>query len=489
MSLAHLLALTLCMPAVCCAQRQGNIWYFGDHAGFDFSNGDPVLLSDGQTHFVDCPACHAEGSAVLCDSSGMLLCYTDGAQVWNADHEVMPHGDGLLSNASSTQAALIIPRPGSDRFLYLFTVDDFHFDGLQYGFRYSVVDMCQDNGRGDVNFEEKNILLLDTVAEKLTAVRHANGTDYWVVVHKFYSDAFHAYHLASSGIVGSVVSHVGSVHPIGSMSIGSSLGQMKASPDGQKLVIVNGNSTPSIAECFDFDPNTGVVSNVLPLMTSEVWMYYGASFSPNSSKVYVTSTMNGNGLYQFDLDAGGGDPAAVVASMTQIAGTYNYLGLQLAVNGKIYVARSPFTNNQQVGVINQPDSAGMACDYTDASIFIEDGFAGYSFPSFVDSYNYSNGKPDCTTTGSAEPMTTSTQVSVYPNPANDILQLTVADAGDARVRITLQDATGREVLRILDGRVPSDHRVFADLSGLASGAYILVVQDPSGRRTARVVRR
>ncbi|HMC98231.1 MAG TPA: T9SS type A sorting domain-containing protein [Flavobacteriales bacterium] len=492
MSRACLFAFALRMAALCSAQKQGNIWYFGDHSGFDFSGGgDPALLSDGQTHFVDCPACHAEGSAVICDSTGMLLFYSDGAQAWNANHQVMPHGDGLLSNASSTQAALILPRPGSNRFFYLFTVDDFNFDQLQYGFRYSVVDMCMDGELGDVNFEEKNILLLDTVAEKLTAVRHTNGTDYWVIVHKFYSDAFHAYHLEASGITGSVVSHVGSVHPIGSMSIGSSIGQMKASPNGEKLVVVNGNSTPSIAECFDFDPATGVVSNALPLMTSPVWNYYGASFSPNSSKVYITSSLNGNGLYQFDLLAGGSDPTAIVASMTQIADSYNYLGLQLAVNGKIYVARAPFSNNHNVGVIHRPDSAGAACDFTDASISFPNSFAGYSFPSFVDSYDYSNGKPDCATTGIVSPPSTGSggQIQVYPNPADDLVQLTVPDGGDTRVRITVQDATGREVLLILNGRLPADRRVQADLSDLASGAYMVVVQGAHGRSAVRLVRR
>ena len=78
---------------------------------------------------------------------------------------------------------------------------------------------------------------------------------------------------------------------------------------------------------------------------------------------------------------------------------------------------------------------------------------------------------------------------VYPNPTASVLVVTVADAGEARVRITLQDATGREVLRIHEGRVPADRRVFTDLSALASGAYVLVVQSEQGRSTTRVVRR
>jgi hypothetical protein len=37
--------------------------------------------------------------------------------------------------------------------------------------------MCLDNGLGGV-IQNKKILLLDTVTEKLAAVRHSNGVDY-----------------------------------------------------------------------------------------------------------------------------------------------------------------------------------------------------------------------------------------------------------------------------------------------------------------------
>ena len=105
-------------------------------------------------------------------------------EVWNKNHQVMPNGNGLLGNFSSTQSSLIVAQPGSSRYFYIFTTDDFYEDGLQYGFRYSVVDICFDNGLGDVLSDQKNIKLLDTVAEKLTAVKHINGNDFWIIVHK-----------------------------------------------------------------------------------------------------------------------------------------------------------------------------------------------------------------------------------------------------------------------------------------------------------------
>ena len=77
---------------------------------------------------------------------------------------------------------------------------------------------------------------------------------------------------------------------------------------------------------------------------------------------------------------------------------------------------------------------------------------------------------------------------VFPNPTAGIVVVTVNDAGSQRVHITLRDAQGREVLRIQDGPMHQDQRAFADLSGLAEGAYLLVVESATGRSTTRVLR-
>lgn len=475
----HLLALALLAPALALCQKQGNIWYFGDHAGFDFSTGAPVEVFGGQAHYVDCPSCHAEGGAVICDSTGTLLFYTDGTQVWNRQHAVMPNGNGLMSNASSTQSALIIPRPGSDRFFYVFTVDDFHINGLQYGFRYSLVDVCLDGGFGDVLVSQKNVPILDSVAEKLAGVRHANGTDYWVLVHKWQSDAFYAYPVTAVGLGAPVISNIGSTHPTGMGGIGSSIGQMKVSPNGAKLAIVNGNSSPSILEYFDFDAATGVVSNVVPLVPNPAWMYYGVAFSPDNSKLYAGVTMNGNGVYQFDLNAGGGAPAAVAASITQIAFTWNYLGLQLAVDGKIYVARSPFTNNATVGVIHDPNLAGTACNYQDAAITLTGGLASYSFPSFVDSYDYSNGIPDCIPMAIDEAQTAPQLVM---NPVGD--HLFVQLPTDLRIQLTIHDAAGHRARVYPQAPASTGY----DVSGLAPGIYMALVEGDGLRSALRFVK-
>ena len=86
------------------AQKEGNIWYFGSNAGIDFNTEIPTAITDGA---MDTP----EGCATMCDNMGNILFYTNGVTVWNSEHEVMPNGDELFGNVSSTQSAIIIKKP------------------------------------------------------------------------------------------------------------------------------------------------------------------------------------------------------------------------------------------------------------------------------------------------------------------------------------------------------------------------------------------
>lgn len=90
---------------ICYAQKEGNTWYFGSYAGVDFNSGSPVALTNsGMYDF--------EGCASISDpATGSILFYTNGNQVWNANHTVMANGSGLTGDQSSAQAALSFRTP------------------------------------------------------------------------------------------------------------------------------------------------------------------------------------------------------------------------------------------------------------------------------------------------------------------------------------------------------------------------------------------
>ena len=192
----------LLITSLCYGQKEAAFWYFGINAGVDFNSGVPKAVLDGQLKT-------NEGCATISNNNGELLFYTDGITVWDKNHDVMLNGQGLLGNPSSTQSAIIVPKPNSNTIYYIFTVTSV---GGADGLRYSEVDLDLNNGSGAVN-SNKNILLAKPCAEKISAVQHANGSDFWVVTHSWNSSDFLTFKIIEFGVaVAAVKSTIGSFH-------------------------------------------------------------------------------------------------------------------------------------------------------------------------------------------------------------------------------------------------------------------------------------
>jgi hypothetical protein len=101
------------LSSVVFSQGETDNWYFGQNAGLNFATNPPTPLLDGELDT-------NEGCAVLSDSDGNLLFYTDGSTVWNRNHDIMMNGTGLLGDSSSTQSAIIIPKPEDNNIFYIF---------------------------------------------------------------------------------------------------------------------------------------------------------------------------------------------------------------------------------------------------------------------------------------------------------------------------------------------------------------------------------
>jgi hypothetical protein len=395
--------LLLCiMPHFLFAQKQGNVWYFGDKAGLDFSSGIPIPLSNGQLGYGN-GINHMEGTAVISDSSGKLLFYSQGMNVWNKNHLVMSNGSGLLGNYSSTQSSLIVPDPADpNRYFYLFTVSSgFCCNGnITDGLRYSKIDMCLDEELGDVLPTEKNIKLVDTVTEKITATQHANGIDYWILTHKFYSNQFWALRLTASGITDTVISAIGSLHD---GAISRTQGQLKISNSGNKIII-GGSNGMDVLDLFDFDKSTGVVSNAKSIkkINNNHVSVYGVEFSADESKLYVNGLTSLGLMYasfvQYDLSAGGGNIDSINASVYVIykdtVGLIGPCGLQIGPDQKIY--HVSINDQTTLSVVMNPNASGIACNYQDQAIALAAGTKGsYSLPSFIAGFAYNNGLTQC----------------------------------------------------------------------------------------------
>lgn len=348
-------------------QLQGSIWYFGKNAGIDFRSGKPVVLEDGQLSTT-------EGCAAISDSTGLLLFYTDGITVWNKEHKIIEGGTDLYGDPSATQSGVIVPMPGSSNIFYLFTIDA---ETGANGFAYSVIDMEMNNGEGGV--KEKNVQLISPVTEKVTAVRHRNNKDVWILTHDWNNNKFLAYLLTADGFnKEAVISETGSIH--GGEETGNSVGTMKSSPDGSQIAVAV--KSEDFFEVFDFDNVSGKVSNPLRFDLEKGSLPYGLEFSPNGSLLYV-SAGSAKKIYQVNLQAGSNE--AIINSMTVIANvTSGWTGaLQIGIDGKIYV--SPHLSTY-VDVIEFPDKLGLECNYQEKYLHLKGNKCTLGFPTFIQTY-------------------------------------------------------------------------------------------------------
>lgn len=365
------------------AQNQGNVWHFGHHAGVDFSNGSPVAINGGQTFD---SLGYSEGITALSDEDGNLLMYSNGETLWNKNHQVMLNGNDLFGNFSSTQSSIIIPQPNSRHIYYLFTVDDVWESSSSYGFRYSVIDLCEDNGNGMVLPELKNIPLLDSAYEKMGAVRHSNGRDFWIVTHKLNTNEYYSFLLDQNGVNNPVISAIGT-----SSSFGQ--GQLKFSPDGTKMAVAHNQHFVGDVqfELFDFDPSTGQISNPIGLSTTP-YNVYGIEFSPNSSVLYAVYTRvtptTVLKIVQFDISSG--NATDINNSQTDVFQTNaaTLRGLQIAPNGKIYMVAIPSTG--YLLSINNPNTLGAGCNVVDNDVYLGGENGNMTLPTFVANYSYDN---------------------------------------------------------------------------------------------------
>ena len=342
----------------------------------------------------------------------------------------MPNGNNLMGHSSSTESSIIVPQPNSQQYFYVFTTDAYE-NNFQNGIRYSIVDMCLDNNNGDVISNSKNILLADTVAEKLICIRHSNGTDYWIVTHKFNSDAFYSFKLTSSGVIDAVISHTGTIDPQGWG------GQMIASPNGQKIAyaIPNAQSFGKTL-LLDFNATTGIVSNEQTLSTGG--REWGVSFSPDNSKLYFSTAGFGQ-VFQYNIYAG--NLAAIIASKTFIISNSpdSWRHHQLGPDGKIYISR---TQKKYLSVIEFPDSLFPACNYIDSAIYLGEQNTSFGLPNFITGFVYSNTTVQCNT-GFQQLDNSLETIKVYPNPTTQFINIELLEQESINLIIT--DVTGRKV--------------------------------------------
>jgi hypothetical protein len=455
-----LLAIIFCPAINANAQGEANKWFFGTLAGIDFNGGSPVAISGSVNS--------AEGSAAISSASGNLMFYTDGMTIYDSTDAPMANGSGLMGDGSTTQTAIIIPSPSSASQYFVFTLAA---DGGSAGFRYSIVDMTLNGGLGDVT-GTKNVAITDSVTEKLCAIEDGSGTGYWITIHKWGSNKFYSYHLTTAGLSAPVISSVGSVHIAGPTAFQNTYGQMKFNMCGNKLALATGYQ--DFVELFDFDINTGVVSN--PMTFPQSHHVYGVEFSKNSGLLYITSYDPSASLIQYNISLGA--QALIAASKVPLSASGSLYGLQMGPDGKIYVAQSfgsPF-----LGAINNPDTYGIGADFSETALLLDpmgNGvMGGLGLPTFLQDFV----KINVTCSVGMEEVSRANDAKVFPNPSAG--EFNIRFQQNERAQIMIYDHTGR----LMESSVAVSGFTFG--KEYPSGMYFISCEMEGVRNTYKVIK-
>jgi gliding motility-associated-like protein len=394
----HIIFIFLLLVGVSFAQKEANVWHFGIGYSLDFNSGTPIQTSGSQMFTF-------EGSTSYCDSEGNLLFYSngggrvpstgqDGGKIWNKNNQVMYDMQGTEGGGwSAAQSSVVVPVPGESNAFYLFTMEELEFDLDDVvpsepngrGLRYFKIDMTLNGGLGSVI--EADVPVYDYSYEGICAIRHANGTDYWILINQD-TTGIGVYRVNQSGV------ELAGVYPYPAFYSG--FGIIKSSPNQDSgSTCCNKVMTP--AGLYDFNLTTGVLSFETDLGGVSTTYF---EFSPNGEYLYATITDPFTGvsqLVQYNVLAPAQTGQSVESTAQVIAPNFNGLYMQLASDGKIYFTEFGIDLvsgglSTRIGSVNCPNttsptvSSGLISYPSDS----QNTFPFFSLPNFPSWIFYNN---------------------------------------------------------------------------------------------------
>jgi hypothetical protein len=488
--LRSIICWLLLLPGMAQGQYNNNYWCFGDSLLINWSN--PNNPSIGTSAFN-----YRNGTSSIADSNGLILYsgynyYVQPVRpsIWNK-YNIDISDSIRIKGGLWYHASIFLPDPGNDSIIYLFTIGVTQAE--QYGFYYTKINYKANNDSGIV--VQKNVQLNNFPAfDALMAVRHGNGRDWWLIFQKYTTsltpfNSFYFFLVSPMGVSSPTIQNIGSLRKTGG-------GHLIFNSDGSQFAQC---SWLGMLELYNFDRCSGTITATIPIETEPAvapfphW-YSSCAFSPDDSKLYVLEYSQVNPpphyLWQYDLNA-----ANIVASKTAIdslPGTpYGVGQIKLAPDGKIYITTFdqtfgwPYpdtstaytTINNNLSVINYPDSVGAACDFQPFSFNLGTGRTYFGLPNNPD-YELGAwvGSPCDTLSVGLNPnsIPEASWMQAWYNHDWDMIHVNASKLQGKKGVLRLFDMEGRVVFEKHSEVISGGYfTTEINMSGLANGVYMV----------------
>jgi Secretion system C-terminal sorting domain len=438
----------------------------------------------------------------ICDTYGNPLLYTSyGGEPFNLVDYLVPgynevntckgskFRDGYAKDVA--QLTLILPKQGSEYYVFTTGSSDKMVDIMnQTGdwryaasdvLSYYVVDMAMNNGLGQVT-SVNNIIYegSDTLSmDRMTAVRHANGRDWWLVKpHKTKQQLF-TFLVTPNG----VTMHDATIYNGRRYTDRYIRGQACFSSDGTKYAMVHNQDSAQAVDVYSFDRCNGTFSTYrrIPITTRRKDDgLQGIAFSPDGAMLYVASYSEIN---QIDLL----DTTTIAITLIAKDAPNLYQTLALAVNDHIYVGNFHATHSY-MSYIHQPNKKGLACDFRADGVRCD--YTNLDNPPNVPNYRLGRliGSPCDTVYKPPVPTTPVPEAwSIYPNPVTDVLSIAVPDSAAQSINASMCSSTGQLIARQAVV-VNAQHVASINVGYLAKGVYVLKVSNGTSKFISKFVK-
>ena len=394
--------------------------------------------------------------ATISDDNGNFLMSSNGVWIADATGDTMINGGGLNpswdvnahpNGILTENSNMFLPFPNdSNKYILIHHALFSDISTYSYwgGVHKSVIDITANGGLGAV-IEKNDTLIYDEISGGITACRHANGRDWWVIVQKDSSDVVYKILLTPNGVDTITTQHLGYAQ-----FFNGNVSQITFSQDGKKFIqnnyhYVAGNMHPSFVILADFDRCTGMFSNTQTIQLTQDSYLWGLAFSPSGKYAYACSSLY---LFQIDTDS------LTVDTVATYDGFYSpyswccattFWTMYLAANGKIYMTSG--NGVQHIHEMNYPDSASIACDLQQHAI----NLGVWSFRAVPNHPNYYLGCDTtqttcpCLTTGVNEMEQHDFNFKIFPNPNNGNFNVSYLLPQNANGRLEVIDINGRVI--------------------------------------------
>jgi hypothetical protein len=385
------------------------------------------------------------GHSNICAGSGNLLLATDGCNIYDANRITIDNGDTICSPLLTgvvpsfpMQSTIILPLGDSIYYIFFSTWSDsagykFFYLGANVfpdQVLYNLVDMKENNYAGKVT--KKKMIGIDSVRlaqANMTAVRHGNGNDWWVIKHGGILLNGSTANKTYTFLVKKDTVLTPNVQTFPNTSNGKQFGgwsgQSTFNNSGTKYVAVDYMRYLFLA---DFDRCTGLFSNAVrmdvPINSPIDSAPSGACFSPNDSFLYVSLFRS---VWQLEIYNPDSATAWVKIADGDTISNYfqQYVGLQLGADQKIYVGNAS-NGGSTMSVINNPNAKGIAADFCPKCLRfpkINGQAIGVSRPPNMPNYTLGI-DPKCPPNpNSISPVNTTETIRPYPNPATSSITI------------------------------------------------------------------